>query len=270
MSPTNPSPTNPSRANLRRGFSTLILAVLAGCNGATAPTAKATTAAVAPASRTLAPVAPAPAATPAPAPAPPAPAPAPPAPPPPPSGPTTTTAPPSPAGVVPPDDVNLTTATVENSPADIATWPATSKITRLDLTPNGVHIEFTKRDGAGSWPDVPAFGPGPGHDLEYTLWIVIQVNGTWYTSGCIQYWRGLDANGGPPSGYAANWYYDAIRWGPMVGHQPAVGEMVGFFVAAGNERNVTVPDPTQIAVEERTNVVLVPFPTDAGASFTYP
>jgi hypothetical protein len=170
---------------------------------------------------------------------------------------------------VPADVIDLTQATVHNSPADIASWPATAKITELDLTPTGVHVEFTKKDGAGSWPDVPAFGPGPGHDLEYTLWIVIKINGQWHTSGCMQYWRNDPLNGGPPSQYAQNWYYDPIRWGPMTGYQPAVGEMVGFFVAAGNERNVTVPDPTQILVEERSNVVLVPFPTDTGAMFSW-
>lgn len=162
--------------------------------------------------------------------------------------------------------IDLSTVTVLNSPADVASWPETAKITTLDLGPTGVYIDFTKRDGAGSWPDVP-FG-APGDSLEYTLWIVIQVEGKWYTSGCIQYWRGLDRNGGPPSGYAANWYYDAIRWAPMTGHQPLPGEPVGFFVTAGNERNVT--DDSCCAVKERSNLVVIPFPsTDSGTVFSY-
>src|SRR5204862_8281208 len=142
-------------------------------------------------------------------------------------------------------------------------------ITTLDLNLDGVFIDFPKRDGAESWPDVP-FG-APGDSLEYTLWIALYIDspagGSWYTSGCIQYWRGLDRNGGPPSGYAMNWYYDMIRWGPMVGHQPAVGETVGFFVTAGNARNVT--DGSGSTVYERSNVVMVPFPADPGAVFTY-
>ena len=100
-----------------------------------------------------------------------------------------------------------------------------------------------------------------------TLWIALDIGGHWYTSGCIQYWRGLDRNGGPPSGYAANWYYDANRWAPMTGVQPAPGEPVGFFVTAGNARNIT--DSSGSIVYERSNVVVVPFPTDAGATFTY-
>ncbi len=173
-------------------------------------------------------------------------------------------APPTPdAGV--PNTFNLAEATVLNSAADVASWPATATITRLDLNRDGVYIDFTRRDGAGSWPDVPFITPG--EDLQYTLWIVLQVGGRLYTSGCIQYWRGLDRNGGPPSGYAMNWYYDPNRWAPMTGHQPAVGERVGFFVTAGNARNVT--DGSGTVVRERSNVVVVPFPTDDGAVFTY-
>jgi hypothetical protein len=161
--------------------------------------------------------------------------------------------------------IDTSTWIVMNSPSDIGSWSETATITQLALYPDGVRIDFTKRDGAGSWPDVPFVTPG--EDLQYTLWIVIRIGGQWYTSGCLQYWRGLDRMGGPPSMYAANWYYDPGRWGAMSAHQPAVGEWVGFFVAAGNERNVT--DHSATMVLERSNIVVVPFPTDAGATFTF-
>jgi len=155
--------------------------------------------------------------------------------------------------------------TVMNSPTDIGDWAETATITGLVLGPDGVHIDFTKRDGAGSWPDVPFVTPG--ENLEYTLWIVLRIGGQWYTSGCLQYWRGLDQMGGPPSMYAGNWYYDPGRWGVMSVHQPVAGEWVGFFVAAGNERNVT--DHSGTMVLERSNIVLVPFPSDTGATFVF-
>ncbi len=160
---------------------------------------------------------------------------------------------------------DLSTTKVLNSPSDVATWPETAVITKFDMNPTGPLIDFTKRDGTGSWPDVP-FG-APGDSLQYTLWIVLNIGGTWYTSGCIQFWRGLDRNGGPPSGYAANWYYDTNRWGQMTGHQPAVGELVGFFVTAGNARNVT--DHSGSIVFERSNVITIPFPADPGAVFKF-
>ena len=66
---------------------------------------------------------------------------------------------------------------------------------------------------------------------------------------------------------AKNWYYDG-RWGAMAGYQPAAGEMIGVFVVAGNVRGVT-DDGTQSPVRERSNVVLVPMPTAAGAKYTF-
>jgi hypothetical protein len=186
-----------------------------------------------------------------PAPAPPPPAPAPdPTPPP----------PPSPSG--PNDAIDLSGATIHNSPSDIARWPATATITLLDLGTNGVHIDFTRKDGPGSWPDVSFMTPG--ENLQYTLWIVLNINGTWHASGCIEFWRGLDRNGGPPSQYSQNWYYDPSRWGPMSGYQPAPGERVGFLVTAGDSRN-----NGNVIVKERSNVVVVPFPSGGGGTFRF-
>ncbi|HZU98031.1 MAG TPA: NBR1-Ig-like domain-containing protein, partial [Planctomycetota bacterium] len=164
---------------------------------------------------------------------------------------------------IPPDAVDLSQCTIENSPQDIASWPVTAKVTSLDINANGFDLEFTKKDGPGSWPDYTP--PGWSGPIEYTLWSVEKINGKWYASGCIQIWRGENRSGGPPSGFAADWYYDASRWGPLAGYQPAVGEQVGFFVSAGNARN-----NGDTLVKERSNVVLIPFPSDAGATFTYP
>ncbi|HTK29521.1 MAG TPA: hypothetical protein VL309_08220 [Vicinamibacterales bacterium] len=167
-----------------------------------------------------------------------------------------------PSGPAPNDAINLGLAIIENSPADVASWPATATITSLDLGNGGAAVGFTKKDGPGSWPDVPFVTPG--ETLQYTLWIVLKINGQWYASGCIQFWRGLGRNGGPPSQYGQNWYYDPVRWGPMAGYQPSNGEQVGFLVTAGDARN-----NGNVVVKERSNVVVVPFPTNGGSfSFT--
>jgi hypothetical protein len=182
--------------------------------------------------------------------------PPPPPPPPPPSSP-----PPPPQSGGPSDAIDLHQMTVLNSPADVADWPATATLTLLDLRANGAHVEHTKQNGPGSWPDITP--PGWSGPLQYTLWIVLNINGQWHASGCIEYWRGLYENGGAVSQYAQNWYYDPGRWGPMAGHQPAAGEQVGFLVTAGDARN---NGPT--ILKERSNVVVVPFPSASGASFT--
>jgi hypothetical protein len=91
----------------------------------------------------------------------------------------------------------------------------------------------------------------------------VNIGGQWYTSGGVEYWAGLERSGGPPSQFARNWYYNPQVWGPLANHQPATGEQVGFFVSAGDARAKNV-----YAVRERSNVVVVPFPT-YGGYFTF-
>lgn len=148
--------------------------------------------------------------------------------------------------------IDLSTVTILNS-HDVRTWPATAQLTKLEFRPSGVHVEHTKVTGPGSWPNFrPAGWDG---DLQYTLWIFLNIGGRWYGSGCIQFWQSCDQNGGPPEQFAANWYYAADRWAPMTGHQPQPGEMVGFMVSAGDARN-----NGQQSVQERSNLVVMPFP----------
>jgi len=161
--------------------------------------------------------------------------------------------------------LDMNQATIMNSPSDLARWAVTTSITRLELRPSGVHVEFSKRDGPGRWPDV--FPPGWDEPLQYTLGMCMNISGRWYCSAAIQFWAGLDAAGGGPSGYANNWFYDPIRWGPMAGHQPAVGETVGFFVCEGDCRNNTKGSSSPL--RERSNVVLVPMPNGGGATYTF-
>jgi len=149
-------------------------------------------------------------------------------------------------------------------------WPTTTQITKLELRPTGVHIEFSKRDGAGRWPDVtPAGWQGP---LQYCLGIAMLIDGTWHVTAPIQFWFGLDASGGNVGDPAprdngivgtihGDWCYSA-EWGPMQ-RQPAPGERVGFFVVAGNVRGVD----DVVSVRERSNIVVVPFPDVHGAVF---
>lgn len=164
-----------------------------------------------------------------------------------------------------PDMIDLSTVTILNSP-DIHTWPATTDITRLELRPSGVHVEFTKKDGAGRWPDIPFGDPSQGGTLQYTLWIVLQVAGLWLAAGCIEYWFGLDESGGPVTDYAKNWYYDPNRWPGMAGHQPALMERVGFLVTSGDARH----GDDGVGLHERSNVVAINFPAAEGATYTFP
>ena len=160
----------------------------------------------------------------------------------------------------------LNSAKIYNSPADTASWPITTKITRLEVRSDGIALSFGKKDGVGRWPDVTP--PGWDGPIQYTLWLMLRVNGAWAASGIIQYWYGLDASGGDvtkDNQIAKNWVYDG-RWGPLAGRQPIAGEAVGFMVTAGNARGV--PDASQSA-RERSNMVIIPFPASAGATFNF-
>jgi hypothetical protein len=159
------------------------------------------------------------------------------------------------------DGFNLAAAVIQASPKGVASWPVTTKITSLSVRTDGIAVEFSKKTGPGRWPDVVP--PGWSGPLQYTLWIALNIGGTWHTCSPIEYWYGLAANGGDitvNNQIAINWTYYC---GPMA-RQPAVGEMVGFFVTAGDQRLKDVA-----AVHERSNIVLIPFPAAAGQTFTF-
>jgi hypothetical protein len=165
------------------------------------------------------------------------------------------------------DAIDLSKASVYNSPPDIASWAITTAITRLDIGSDGVYAQFDKSDGPNRWPDITP--PGWGGSLQYTLWLALHLDNQWDTAGIIQFWYGRPGTGDDVTQnnqIAVNWVFDG-RWGPMAGHQPAVGELVGFFVTAGNERGVT--DASQTLVTERSNVVVIPFPANSGVSFVF-
>jgi hypothetical protein len=163
------------------------------------------------------------------------------------------------------DMIPLSSAVIRNSPANLASWPITTTIRAVSINSSGIAVDFSKKDGPGRWPDVTP--PGWDGPLQYTLGMVMNINGQNYASAPVQFWYGLLYSGGPPSQYAQNWFYDAGRWAPMTYHQPAVGERIGIFACAGNCRNDVTGAGSP--VKERTNVVVVTMPSDAGAFFQF-
>jgi hypothetical protein len=178
---------------------------------------------------------------------------APPPPPPPPSPTPTPTPGPGGGGA---DQISMSAAQIYNSPMDLASWNVSTSITSVDIRGDGISVQFSKKDGAGRWPDVTP--PGWTGALEYTLGMCLNIGGRWDCSAVIQAWNGADPLGGPPSQIGQNWFYDPLRWGPMTGHQPASGETIGIFVCEGDCRNNTRGDLSPL--RERSNVVLVKFP----------
>jgi hypothetical protein len=159
------------------------------------------------------------------------------------------------------DAVDIHQITVVGS-VDVRDWPATAKIRVLDFSSSGVAIDFTKKEGPGRWPDVVPNGwDGP---IQYTVWMVVNHGGRLYTAGGVEFWHGLGRSGGPPSQFANNWYYNPQLWAPLTFHQPGVGEQVGFFVTAGDQR---AKDAHIVA--ERSNIVVISFPSDSGGYYPF-
>lgn len=169
-------------------------------------------------------------------------------------------------------EFDLSQATILQSGFD-SSWTVTTRIDELELGANGVRLKFSKQDGEGRWPNVRP--PGWDGDLQYNLGMVMKGDdGRWYAAAAIQFWYGLTHNGGNVGDatiidpvtkirgqIAGQWFYFV----PEMQRQPRVGEMVGFFVTAGDVRQ----NARNITVRERSNVVMVPFPSAAGTSFVF-
>jgi hypothetical protein len=145
---------------------------------------------------------------------------------------------------------DLQKAFIYNNPPDFKNWAETAKITLIDYSSGQVVVDFDKREGPGRWPDV-GFGGG---SLEYTLGMCFNLGGQWHCSAAIQFWFGRELEaGGERNHIGDDWFYDA-RWGPMAGHQPRDGELVGIYVAAGNLR-----DSGNVIAKERSDIVIIPY-----------
>lgn len=163
------------------------------------------------------------------------------------------------------DGISMNSATIENSPVDLANWCVGAKITSIQFLANSFRVDFSRRDGGNRWPDfVP---PGWGGPLQYTLGMCLQVSGKWSCSAVVEFWHGrsLDESA-PPWAISRDWFYDG-RWGTLGGRQPANGEQVGIFVCAGDCRNKTAIDPGSL--RERSNVQIVTWSNSGGPSYSF-
>lgn len=180
------------------------------------------------------------------------------------------------------DAIDLSTAVVHNSPADVASWPIRSRVLSMSMTPagapnDGIAMYFNARS---TWPNYTP--PGWDGPIQYTIWAGVRINGVWHVSGFMQMWRERIATGAPllqvvpqctingvirynNNNFACNWAYDS-RWGAMMGYQPSAGETMIFFATAGNARGVG----TVTSVRERTNVVMVNLPANDNGAWNFP
>lgn len=141
--------------------------------------------------------------------------------------------------------------TIVDSPGDLASWAPTATITKVDYSSGRFVVDFDKRTGSGKWPE----SVDPAGDTQYTLGLCLNVGGRWVASGVVQFWSGRNLEaGGDVDDIAGTWFYDG-RWGPLQGHQPAKGELVGIFVGQGNLRG----GRGATTLKERSVVLMLPW-----------
>lgn len=160
-------------------------------------------------------------------------------------------------------------------PPEIANWRETARITSVEFRRDNFLVRHTKEgtQRGVSWPGVHIPGWGNGADdsgeIQWTLWIVMNVNGRWVTAGCIEYWAeetpslGVNRGGAAPfSDGAHNWWYQVPG---MAGIQPEAGDRIGVMAVAGDQRMKDVR-----SVEERTPIAWVTVPLDDSGVFAFP
>jgi hypothetical protein len=172
------------------------------------------------------------------------------------------------------DGLDLHRVTVHDSPADIADWPVTVSITTLTMQPLGESPEglaFETSTIPQAWDyHVPGWGTGTTCPADgcvfYTVHAVAFVNGGWHEAGFIQMWQGRVSTGAPIlTDFHKNWAYAKDRWGDLNDYLPQVGDQMGFFLSAGNARDVREVTSRR----ERSNVVLVKLPAGDRGVFTF-
>lgn len=170
---------------------------------------------------------------------------------------------------------------------DASAWPITAALTRVTFTGAGTGLTFTKGGlpvtrGGDGWPDTCTpfeTCKEPGLDmgaLQYSMGVVLKVNGQWFASAPVESWYQRVNPGGAindqtvvcPSGSGqlhCNWFYDPSRWPNLASAHPDPGEPIGVFVVAGDARNGYNP------LRERSNIVLLNLPpTGAETVFDFP
>jgi hypothetical protein len=160
--------------------------------------------------------------------------------------------------------LDLHQAIIHSSPRDVADWPQTVFISRMEMDPSGGLTLLFRNPLPVQWNCRPAGWDG---DIQYTVWAVVRTSTTLHAAGFIQMWqtRPMGHSELPPilTGYS-NWWGDVRHlWGDMSDYVPQTGDTVGFFVSACNARLASE------GLHERSNVVSVVLPVGDRGSFTF-
>lgn len=150
----------------------------------------------------------------------------------------------------PDDQLDLSTVTVVVGPQNIGTWPATSRVTGTVARPFELCIDHDK---INAWPGT-VFFDDPGTLTQGNQWMFAFINGRWY--GGAGRWsrigQACKSTSGASDFFGGTFYMDTA--GPLRTYTPRAGEIIGLMFSTPARFY-----PSMRTLDERTNVVLVPF-----------
>jgi hypothetical protein len=166
--------------------------------------------------------------------------------------------------LIPDDMIDPGSIRIVNSFEDMARWPATVALTRLELVPGRGLVVHADTDG---WPDFRLDNDPAAGLVRSTLCVGFQIDGQWVMSGFLNYWAHGTHEGhvrtdsgahpleiAPDKGinnWQANWAYGG--WGPLDTYVPKPGDLMAVMLAAGGTRMSKTR-----TVSERSQIVVVP------------
>lgn len=151
------------------------------------------------------------------------------------------------------DMIDFSSALMTSQSPDIRWYPKTARFSSLSLSATShMMLDFSKKTGPDAWPKFVA--KGFADPLQYTLSVGCKIHNQWYFSCVIDCIEDYIPTGPAlyPNQLPQNWYYFAGA--PLSLYSPSPNELVAFVVTAGVQRR-----DNQFVVQERSNVVLVPF-----------
>jgi len=146
------------------------------------------------------------------------------------------------------DFFDLSTATILLGPGNVASWPVSAQITTASVNLSEVCINHP---GLLSWPSTIFFDE-PGELVQGNQWMFAFINGRWY--GAAGRWfrpgQACKAAGNEP--FSGTFYQDQTE--PLRSYVPRAGDTIGLMSTTPNRLW-----PSMSTLDQRTNVVLVPF-----------
>lgn len=150
----------------------------------------------------------------------------------------------------PGDQIDLSAVTVVLGPQNIGTWPATGTVTSTVAQPFQLCIDHDK---LGSWPGAEFF-EDPGTLTQGNQWMFAFIGGRWY--GGAGRWsrvgQACKSTTGAADFFGGTFYMDTAE--PLRSYVPRTGDVIGLMFSTPARFY-----PGMRTVDERTNVVLVPF-----------